>query len=369
MVSHIVIVVVDLHGGAGIYCRILAQALKKNFPGEFEISLLVLRTKGFLPGDEAIFHRIVSLEAQLGEGVQRVVQVVGMMKKLKTSIDQLEADCALCVGTLPDLLVPLLCPRLPAVLTVHGNYSHLLSESRLAWLLRPLLQWRFSRQMVVAPARGVAEDLQENFGANDVRVIWHGVDAEEIARRASEQVDDLPRESYLIAVGRLARQKDYPTLLRAYALARSQGLDWPLVIVGDGPDDKELRAMTERMRLSQAVRFLGHRDNPFPYMQAAQCLVLSSAWEGFGLVLIEAMSLGVPIISTDCPSGPAEILDAGKFGMLTPVGDSERLAEAMLRMSKPETREHYSELAKERSKAFAIAKMAEAYRTLLKQRV
>jgi glycosyltransferase involved in cell wall biosynthesis len=137
--------------------------------------------------------------------------------------------------------------------------------------------------------------------------------------------------------------------------------------VGNGPEELALRALATELNIAEFVQFLGHRENSFAYMQKAQCLVLSSTWEGFGLVLIEAMALGVPSISTDCPSGPGEILGGGKYGMLVSVGNAEKLADAMLRMQEPETRQRFAELAHQRAGDFTLQRMATAYRNLLRE--
>jgi glycosyltransferase involved in cell wall biosynthesis len=355
--QRILFVIMDLGGGAGVYCRILAKGLRKEFPGEFHLSLLTVRSGGFLPHDDEVFDHIAILPAK--NALSRMIQ-------LKRGIAAAEPACIICVGTFANLLVPVLAKRRRTILTVHGNYSHLLGESKWPLILRPLLRRRFAKGMVIAPSQGVADDLIAHFAARDVRVIHHGVDGDEIARLAGVDAPDRPRESYMLAVGRLARQKDYPTMLRAYAAAQRTGLPLPLVIVGDGPEGQALRLLAEELSIAEHVRFLGHRDNPFPYMKHAEFLLLSSRWEGFGLVLIEAMSLGVPCVSTDCPSGPAEILDRGRYGLLVPPGDPEKLAAAMLRMHQEPTRRQFADLAKARSEDFDLRRMAAAYRTLLR---
>lgn len=356
-VKRITFVIMDLGGGAGVYCRILASALRKSFPGEFHLSLLVLRDRGFVAEDQETFDEIARIRSSRWG-------LLGKLLGMRRAMERLRPDAVIAVGSFADVLAPM-TTRAPVILTVHGNYSQLMKEARSRWLLEMMLRWRFARGMVVAPAEGVAEDLRENFGAGNVRVIPHGIDAGRIAELAMEPAAGLPEGPYVLAVGRLARQKDYPTLLRGYAAARAQGLNMPLVIVGDGPEEEAMRNLADHLGIAASVQFMGHQDNSFSYMRRAAFLVLASTWEGFGLVLIEAMSLGVPVISTDCPSGPGEILSGGEFGMLVPVGDSEELAQAMLNMADPAVRECYAALARKRSAAFTLERMAVAYRKLL----
>jgi len=132
----------------------------------------------------------------------------------------------------------------------------------------------------------------------------------------------------VLAVGRLTAQKDYPTLLRAFAKVRSRR-NCRLIILGEGELRDSLEALTSQLGIADSVQLPGFADNPFAWMSKASLFVLSSAWEGLPNVLIQAMACGTPVVSTDCPSGPAEILENGKWGRLVPVGDEVALAEAM----------------------------------------
>ncbi|MEE2712811.1 MAG: glycosyltransferase, partial [Planctomycetota bacterium] len=117
--------------------------------------------------------------------------------------------------------------------------------------------------------------------------------------------------------------------IRAFAKVRASR-PARLIILGEGPQEKMLRALAEDLNVSDHIAFPGFVHNPFAYMARAQTFVLSSAWEGFGMVLVEAMACGCPVVSTDCPSGPAEILQGSKYGRLVPVGDHQQLAEAIM---------------------------------------
>ena len=133
----------------------------------------------------------------------------------------------------------------------------------------------------------------------------------------------------ILGAGRLAPQKDFETLLRAFALARRRR-PARLAILGDGELLPSLRGLADRLGVRRETLFPGFARNPFAWMARAGVFVLSSKWEGFGNVLAEALACGCPVVSTDCPSGPAEILDGGTWGRLVPVGDPPALAEAIL---------------------------------------
>jgi glycosyltransferase involved in cell wall biosynthesis len=139
----------------------------------------------------------------------------------------------------------------------------------------------------------------------------------------------------VLAVGRLHKQKDYPTLIRAFARVRATR-DARLMILGEAKEPEKdrvqrtaLMALAAELRVERDVRLPGFVENPFSYMARAGVLVLSSAWEGLPAVLVQALACGCPVVSTDCPSGPAEILDRGSYGRLVSIGDDEGLAAAI----------------------------------------
>ncbi len=135
----------------------------------------------------------------------------------------------------------------------------------------------------------------------------------------------------ILGVGRLTVQKDFSTLIRAFARLRSTR-PCRLIILGDGRQEAKLLALAKELEISDDLQLPGFSDNPYAYMVNAALFVLSSRWEGSPNVLTEAMALGTPVVSTNCPSGPDEILDGGRYGPLVPVGDWQALAQAMLQV-------------------------------------
>ncbi len=133
----------------------------------------------------------------------------------------------------------------------------------------------------------------------------------------------------IIAVGRLVPQKDYPTLLRAFREVVLEKGQARLVILGEGALLPELKSQAKALGIEEYVWFAGFVENPFAYIKRASVFVLSSVSEGFGNVLVEAMGLGVPVVSTNCSGGPAEILENGKWGQLVPIADVKALAQAL----------------------------------------
>jgi len=188
---------------------------------------------------------------------------------------------------------------------------------------------------VVAVSRGVAEDLVASTGLppDKVKFIYNPVITPELFVKAEEPLNHpwfRPGEPpVILGVGRLTRAKDFPTLIRAFALMRKERLA-RLMILGEGEERPILEALVRDLGLEEDVELPGFVENPYPFIKRAAIFVLSSRWEGLGNVLVEALALGTPVVATDCPNGPREILEDGRWGRLAPVGDNAALAEAIL---------------------------------------
>ena len=210
---------------------------------------------------------------------------------------------------------------------------------------------------------GVAADLSRlaRLPRKRITTIFNAVDVNRIRELAVAPITDgwfaEGAPPVLLAVGRLAPQKDYGTLLRAFALVRSHRRV-RLVILGEGPERDRLRDEAIELGIAADFRMPGAVPNPYPHMTRARLLVMSSAWEGLPTVLMEALACGCPVVSTDCESGPREILGADNTGTLVPVGDHGALAAAILRMleAAPDR-----ERLTRRAMAFSVDRVAERY--------
>ena len=166
-----------------------------------------------------------------------------------------------------------------------------------------------------------------------VRTVYIPLELDKVKKRALEKLpEDAPQEPYLVAVGRLEPQKGFDLLLRAYAELRACGVSEPLVIVGEGKDGAMLRELARTLGVSEHVVFAGFQANPYPWLAGAEVFVSSSRFEGFCRVIAEALAVGTPVVSTDCPSGPAEVLENGEAGVLVPNEDVDALAEGIYQL-------------------------------------
>ena len=224
------------------------------------------------------------------------------------------------------------------VITQHNSLGWVLSsvcgrtqKARLRWVARRIYPLA---DAAIAVSQGVAENLRGIVPGirSKLRVIYNPVDVEGIQCLSREEPDHPWFRSgsrpVILGAGRLHGQKDFPTLVKAFALVRKE---WPakLVILGEGNERQKLEALVSELGLTGEVSLPGFVSNPFSYMKRSAVFALSSLYEGFSLVVAEALACGCPVVSTDCPSGPNEILEGGKWGELVPVGDVEALAVAI----------------------------------------
>ncbi|MFC4656867.1 glycosyltransferase [Rheinheimera marina] len=202
-------------------------------------------------------------------------------------------------------------------------------------VLTRLMKWLYPKaDKVIAVSEGVADSVAEAIALprSSIEVVYNPVVGDSLLSKVAQDVSHefFQRQgAKLVAVGRLTEQKDFSNLLSAFASVHTK-TGAQLAILGEGPLRPVLEAQRQTLGLNDAVLMPGFVDNPYAWMAKADLFVLSSAWEGLPTVLIEAMACGTRVVSTDCPSGPAEILENGRWGALVPVADAKALSNAIL---------------------------------------
>jgi len=183
-------------------------------------------------------------------------------------------------------------------------------------------------------SEGVKSDFVALTGipADRVEVLYNPVVTPELQEQSREKPDhpwfQEGEPPVILGIGRLTEQKNFPMLIRSFAAVREKR-QARLMFLGQGPDQEQLEAEAMATGYGDDIIFPGFVDNPFAYMSSAAVVALSSNWEGLPTVLIEAMACGTPVVSTDCPSGPSEILEQGRLAPLTPVGDVEAFTKSL----------------------------------------
>ncbi|HEY4601344.1 MAG TPA: glycosyltransferase [Cerasibacillus sp.] len=199
--------------------------------------------------------------------------------------------------------------------------------------------YRFAAK-VIALSNGVKDNIVQRYKINQkkIEVIYNPVDIQNIQERI--QAGTIKQEhraifqeeaKVVITAGRLVHDKDHKTLLKAFAKLKEKMTTnkLKLVILGEGKLQEELEQLAQKLSINDEVYFMGFQENPYIYFNKADLFVLSSINEGFGHVLAEALAVGTPIVSTNCKPGATEVLQNGRYGKLTPVGNAEKLATAM----------------------------------------
>jgi len=255
---------------------------------------------------------------------------------------------ALLSAKTPANLVAIWAKRLAKATTriVLSERTHLSTGARQSskWRWRfmgPLIKEVYPQaERIVTVSRGVADDLATTTGLprETIGTIYNPILTTEIAEKSKAPPSHPWLHSTIIlpvilGVGRLVPQKDFSTLLKAFAYVQKK---YPsrLLILGEGRMRASLESMALELGIAENVSFPGFEPNPYAFMARASVFVLSSAWEGLPNALIEALACGCPVVSTNCPSGPQEILDNGAFGALVPVGDDRALGEAIIQTLK-----------------------------------
>ncbi len=262
--------------------------------------------------------------------------------------------------------------------SIHGVLSHKLYEQGLpekkARKKHALIKkWYGENDGFIAVSKGIRDDLVNNFGipAEKVHVIHNPVVSRDMVCQGESIADhpwlikkELP---VIIGIGRLEHEKGFDVLLKAFkevvGVFRCR-----LLILGEGSQRNSLERLASDLGITQYVSLPGFVHNPYPYLKRADLFVLSSKWEGFGNVIVEAMACGTPIVATDCPVGPREILEDGRLGHLVPVGDHVALSQAILSsLNEPTPRKVLMEAAQKYTVEEAVRKYIEVVGLMPKQ--
>ena len=262
--------------------------------------------------------------------------------------------------------------RVPLCISERIETKNFLSDMNLKKIREFLLKLTYRRaDRIIAVSKKVKESLYSHYGINPnkIEVIYNPIDIDRIQHLASEDItypwfND--EEPVLITVGRLHKQKDHKTLISAFSKVLKMTHNVRLVIIGEGSERARLEKIIQELNLNDRIVLLGYQENPYKFMAKADIFILSSRYEGFPNVILEAMACGLPVISTDCPSGPGEIITHGVNGLLVPVGDADKLAEAMLKLlDDKELRERLSLQGQSRVKDFEVGKIINQYERVL----
>ena len=241
-----------------------------------------------------------------------------------------------------------------------GLYGKSSIKDRIMLMLIKKLYNRAGR--IIAISKDVKTSLEVLGVDPDKIIVISNFISSTVIGHSNAAADPLPKDKpIIVSIGRLIEQKDFPTLLKAFAKVKAI-VDARLVIIGEGPLRSRLTEMAKRLNIAGDVLFTGWMDNPFEVLRQSSVFVLCSLYEGFGNVIIEAMACGLPVICTNCPGGPAEILDGGRYGKLSGIGDYEQIADNILDvLCHPEVSADMKRLSEIRVKSYDVDNLASRY--------
>lgn len=231
-------------------------------------------------------------------------------------------------------------PGMPVAIRMGMSIAATLAEmkpARARRLQRSMRRWYPQADAAIAPSQGVGQDLRTlaDVPADRLHVIPNPIVTPDLLEQAAASLDDpwildgrAQEIPVILAAGSLEPRKDFATLIRAFATLRQQR-PARLIILGEGRERANLERLAEDLGVVQEVRLPGFQTNPYAWMARANVFALTSRREGSGAVLVEALACGTAAITTDCPTGPADILERGQLGPVVPVGDAEAIARGL----------------------------------------
>lgn len=348
--------------------RVLVSVLKNIDRSRFTPYLALLRDEGELlhevPSDVAV-HSVEMSGYKIGR------ELIYVIRRLRKIIRETKPDLIFSFMWEPNLLNVLasLGTRRKTVIServaISKNLKDLFGRGlklRLARKAISILYRRSSR--IIAVSHGIKRELiLLGIPEDRIVVIHNPVDIQQIESMSLEKIDAV--RPYIIYVGRLEQQKNVPSLIRAFYLLKDR-LCIDLMILGKGEKGEELSELCRDLKISDRVHFLGFEKNPYKYIRNAEVFVLPSDFEGFPNVILEAMVCGVPVVSTNCPYGPGEIITDGENGLLVPVGDVHALASAIeMVFNDRSLRDRFCTMGKRKTDIYYVRNVVKKYEDVI----
>lgn len=250
------------------------------------------------------------------------------------------------------------------ILTHHNNLSQVIDKRcspLVRFILRIFLFIIFKKSYHIAVSKGVADDIKNLSKQKNIKVIPYGFNFKKVNR-----IKSLSKRKKILSIGRFDKQKDFMNIITAFSYVIKKYKKCNLTLIGDGQDHYKLLNYVNKLNLTKFIKIIGWKSNINEYLRMFDLFIFSSLYEGLPNVIIEAMSHGLPVISTDTPFGPREILDNGTYGILVPMKDPEAMARAIYELLTDEKKyDHYSQKSLERAKYFSLEKMLNSYQKII----
>ena len=300
-----------VRGGAERVVSISSKELSKCF----EVYVVIYHG----PVEYEIEGKLINLETPTGSFLRKIKNTFYRVVKLKRLIKKISPDYIVSfMGNLQPILT-----FEPVIVSIHNNPD--IFPLYRKFLLKTIYKLPNVKKIVTCSSE-IEKKLNNNYNLKNTKTIYNPIDLKLINRKLF--VPKPFKFNYILTVGRLNRQKSFDILIKSFAKSNLKNMV-KLVILGEGKERKNLEKLIAELKLKNMVLLSGNVDNPFVYMKYANFFVLSSRYEGLPMVLLEALACGTPVITTDCETGPTDIVENEENGLLVPVGDENALKVAM----------------------------------------
>ncbi len=336
--------------------RVAANLVNGFTSKGFEVILITMGNKEFpFPFDAKLIKLdIEPLSGKLGRFIYRY-------KKFQHIVQSYDIHLMLSMGEYPNLLCSLLPRHISKVIRITNSLNAIGGAKSM--IMKLISKAAIRRcDLVVLPTRDLQDEYRKILRiTKKIKVIANPINSE--FKNSKKVLEYNTENAYWLHIGQFVEQKNHYGLLSIYKkyLARSTQKRH-LVLLGKGELEEKITEQARKFRISKFVQFVGWSDHPIDYLKSAKGFLLPSHWEGFPNVLIEAMTLAVPVIAYDCHTGPRDILQDGRAGLLVPSGDEEQFVRSMLKLESDQNyHSRYRQLAYQRSKDFKVSNIVNEY--------
>ena len=293
----------------------VASVLSKEFSKYYQVFVVIYHG----PIEYEIKGKLVNLKTPTGSFSRKIKNTFHRVIKLRKLIKEISPDY---IVSFMGNLQPILTLK-PVIVSIHSNldFTHFYK----ACLFKTVYKLPNVKKIITV-SKGIEKKLNNQYNLKKTKTIYNPIDLNLINKKSL-----YPKPfgfDYILAVGRLSRSKGFDILIKSFAKSDLKSIV-KLVILGEGKERKNLEKLIVELDLENQVLLFGKVDNPFIYMKYAKFFILSSRYEGFGNVLLEAFACRTPVIATNCETGPSEIIESEENGLLVPVADDEALKLAM----------------------------------------
>ncbi len=368
----ILIIAKSIDGGTGTFLLNLLK-MDKVFPkGSFEINTVILEKPSYrgVSNSFSYYQKSDFYPLQYSFSAQNIIgffhELTWVRKKIKRHNPQIILSVDVRCNLLAITSKILSFGRHKVIATTHIDLGKTIfdkSTPGVNYVLKFLVKSFYnSADSLVGVSKNVSKNLKNDFNLQKkVTTIYNGRE-----EKNKPKLHFNKRKKIILTVGRLVEQKDHINLINAFKILTVKLPSASLFIASDGPKRKELENYVKNLKLTKNIKFLGWVKNINRYFKKSDLFVLSSKREGFAYVLIEAMSGGLPIVSTDTPYGPAEVLDNGKYGVIVPMNDPHSLQKAMYKLlTNKKLHDRYAHKAIVRSRYFSLERMLMGYKSII----